>query len=57
MLFNWDNNERDRIFTALIRAQGDILENLKYGKTDKEKLKDEYNDLERIAKIIQKSFE
>ena len=61
MLFNWDNKERDRIYVGLIRAQGDILYQLNNKEVKTRRgakiLRDEYDDLERIAKIIQKSFE
>ncbi len=78
MIFNFDNKERNRLFAALIRAQGDILEQLTktsmsnnkvlkspseirsdnaYLISEKKKLYKEYNDIERIAQTIQRSFE
>lgn len=57
MLFQFDDNDRDRLFVALMRAQGDILHQMENAESDKEKLRKEYTDLQKIAKIIQKTFE
>jgi len=62
MLFNFNNEERNYVFIALIKSQGDILEKLKNTRSDKfskvykKKLVKEYNNLEQIAKTIQRSF-
>ena len=56
MLFTFDDNDRDRLFVALMRAQGDILHQMESDTSDKEKLRREYVDLQKIAKIIQRSF-
>ena len=63
MLFNFNNEERNYVFIALIKSQGDILEKLKNTRSDKfskvykKKLVKEYNNLEQIAKTIQRSFD
>ena len=54
--FDFGPRERSRIYVALIRAQGDIIEQLRGTSPDKKKLAKEYDDLERIAKTIQRTF-
>ena len=63
MLFNFNNEERNCLYVALIKAQGNIIEQLKSPNLNsrnyplKKKLAKEYDDLERMARIIQRSFE
>jgi len=54
--FEFGSFDRSRLYVALIRAQGEIVTQLQGNSTDKKQLAREYDDLERIAKTIQKSF-
>lgn len=57
MILNFGNDaERytKRLYVALIRAQGDILTQLETNSSNKEELKNEYRDLEEIARQIQR---
>ncbi len=54
--FEFGPRERSRLYVALVRAQGDISMQLRGNSPDKKKLAKEYDDLEKIAKIIQRTF-
>jgi len=56
ILFSFNNEERGRLHVALVRAQGDILYQLENVKSDRKMLVEEYEDLEKLAGIIQRSF-
>ncbi len=63
MIFDFNKEERNCLYVALIKTQGQIIEQLKSTNINdrnhplKKRLAKEYDDLEKIARIIQRSFE
>ena len=54
--FEFGPRERSCLYLALVRAQGDIAEQLRGNSPDKKKLAKEYDDIEKIAKAIERTF-